>query len=101
MYDSKSQRDWLTRGQRKRNIQDQFHVRYIQPSGRHIRSHEHIDLSRFELVQRFESRVLAQVTMQSSDGISRSADSVFEPLSFFFVQRENEDTGRMGRGGGM
>lgn len=39
--------------------------------------------------------------MESADGVAGSANGVFKPLSFFFVQGKDENTGGRGFGVGM
>lgn len=39
--------------------------------------------------------------MESADGVAGSANGVFKPLSFFFIQSKDEDTGGRGFGVGV
>lgn len=39
--------------------------------------------------------------MESADGVAGSANGVFKPLSFFFVQGKDKNTGGRGFGVGM
>jgi hypothetical protein len=88
----------LTGGQGEGYVEHQADVRNIQTSGSDVCSDENVDSASLELLQSFESGILAQVSVQTSDGVTRSSDGLLESLGLLFVQCKDEDT--CGSGGG-
>lgn len=83
------------------HINDQPDIRDIQTSRRDVSCDQDVLLASLERFKSFESGFLGHIAMESADGVAGSANGVFKPLSFFFVQGKDKNTGGRGFGVGM
>lgn len=87
----------LTSRKGEGDVDDQLHARDIQPSRRNIGRNQHIHTSILQTVQRPDSRLLSEITVQTGNLVPGTLDGLFKTGCFLLVQGENEDSGRDGR----